>query len=642
MSLEHVSPKWMREWMKRKIWILLITVVLYIFGVMEYVMELPGLVKWEILSFIGPENESFFMITAGTAILCALQGFGYLYSQQKIDFYLGNPVNRKHFFRTEYLASALIGMVPCLFARGLCYFIQPEYTKEMLFAAIAGVLVNFAGYLMIYGITVLVMLLSGSWLMVTVSIPVFLSYGQILFGLIVTKYSALFFKTFYRMDISNRLADCFSPFFAYRELAGIKNSGGIMGWQFAEHKEMTVAVCIYAVMLFIITRKLFLIRPSEAVGRAIAFKRAEKLIKFAVSIPFALLLGFYVMRLSLKEKSFVLLALGIVFGAVLANSILEMLFQADIRAVFARKRDVMICVTAALCIAGSFYADLWQYDKYQPALEEIEEIALSINGMDGAYEEGDSYVTEQKLEKIRLTGEAKERAAKWLLDVKENQKQEASVTDVTVAFQKQDGSCSYRKYMVTMEQLNAFGNIYETEDYKKGTIALLSAERAVNMEFIWENGAEKYRLELSEEEKEELLSIYQEETSKLTFDDIKKENPLSWMRLVRPYEEGGAEGYLYSCHEKTIKFLEEMGIPAGKSIKDYEILGIEKSYQSENGWVIEEVEEPQEIERVREQLVYERLALQPILHQMEDDHLKVRYRRVDGKGTDVVECRMEK
>ncbi len=196
--------------------------------------------------------------------------------------------------------------------------------------------------------------------------------------------------------------------------------------------------------------------------------------------------------------------------------------------------------------------------------------------------------------------------------------------------------------MVTMEQLNAFGNIYETEDYKKSTIALLSAERAANMEFIWGNGAEKYRLELSEEEKEELLSIYQEETGKLTFDDIKKENPLSWMRLVRPYEEGGMEGYLYPCHEKTIRFLEERGIPAGKSIKDYEILGIEMSYQSENGWVIEEVETPEEIERIREQLVYERLALQPILHQMEDDHLKVRYRRVDGKGTDVAECRMER
>lgn len=228
----------------------------------------------------------------------------------------------------------------------------------MVFAAIAGVLVNFTGYLMIYGITVLVMLLSGSWLMSMVSIPVFLSYGQILFGLIVTKYSALFFKTFYRMDISNRLADCFSPFFAYRELAGIRNSGSMIGWQFAEHKEMAVVVCIYAVMLFVITRKLFLIRPSEAAGRAIAFQRAEKVIKFAVSIPFALLLGFYVMRLSLKEKSFVLLALGIVFAAVLINSILEMLFQADIRAMFARKRDVMICVTAALCIAGSFLCGL--------------------------------------------------------------------------------------------------------------------------------------------------------------------------------------------------------------------------------------------------------------------------------------------
>lgn len=98
MSLEHVSPKWMREWMKRKIWIILITIVLYIFGVMEYVMELPGLVTWEILSFIGPENKVFLMITSGTAILCALQGFGYLYSQQKIDFYLSNPSAEGIFF----------------------------------------------------------------------------------------------------------------------------------------------------------------------------------------------------------------------------------------------------------------------------------------------------------------------------------------------------------------------------------------------------------------------------------------------------------------------------------------------------------------------------------------------------------------
>lgn len=58
--------------------------------------------------------------------------------------------------------------------------------------------------------------------------------------------------------------------------------------------------------------------------------------------------------------------------------------------------------------------------------------------------------------------------------------------------------------------MTAFKNVYDTSEYKESTNSLAEYKKVGNREFIWSNGGEEYRLNLTDDEKDKLLNCYKE------------------------------------------------------------------------------------------------------------------------------------
>ncbi|MDE7404853.1 MAG: hypothetical protein K2M81_07090, partial [Lachnospiraceae bacterium] len=59
-------------------------------------------------------NVGFVFLTAAIALVSAVQGFSYLYSRKKIDFYMGMPVKRKKRFLVIWANGILLYFLPYL------------------------------------------------------------------------------------------------------------------------------------------------------------------------------------------------------------------------------------------------------------------------------------------------------------------------------------------------------------------------------------------------------------------------------------------------------------------------------------------------------------------------------------------------
>ncbi len=101
--------------------------------------------------------------------------------QQKVDFYHGIPVNRKHLFWANYLNGILIVAVVygvnLILTLGVttAYGISPS---QLMGTVISGYLLFMLHYAMIYAVTVLAMIMTGSVIVGIFGTAVFESYLQ--------------------------------------------------------------------------------------------------------------------------------------------------------------------------------------------------------------------------------------------------------------------------------------------------------------------------------------------------------------------------------------------------------------------------------------------------------------------------------
>ena len=108
------------------------------------------------------------------------------------------------------------------------------------------------------------------------------------------------------------------------------------------------------------------------------------------------------------------------------------------------------------------------------------------------------------MEKMVLSGNAKKESIEWLKAIAENQSSKNIISHVSVAYRLKNEKVIYRRYAISgnNNQIEGFENVYNTSDYKKYTNSLAEYNSVGKYEFIWSNGIEEYRLNLTDDEKE--------------------------------------------------------------------------------------------------------------------------------------------
>ena len=253
MTSKNLFFKLMREDLKRRIWALGLAFLSFFFGmpvaaamgassisqsyqrwVAEGATFYGGTVSPEVERYnrmtelaeqiVGIHNVFIVCIIMAAAVVLGLTGFMYLHSKKQVDFYNSLPVRRELLYAVKYIDGILMilfmYLLNLLFAVGV-FLANGLPLSVFLTGSLAAFAVHMTGFLLIYGLTTIAVLLTGNFF---VSILGGIVLHSLIPSLVLTVYvlMSLFFMTInYRgTDVLQRIAVNGSPFSYYISLVG--------------------------------------------------------------------------------------------------------------------------------------------------------------------------------------------------------------------------------------------------------------------------------------------------------------------------------------------------------------------------------------------------------------------------------------
>lgn len=373
---------------KRRLWLLVISLLLFVLAIpISTAMEISriqateenlGLIKMQeqlyermmqALSF----NSGTAILAGCFAVLAGVQGFSYLYDRSKIDFYHSKPVKSSKRFTTIWINGVLVYAIP-LIAGTVLNVLLVTASGVMDTALFAGtceaVVLLVVLYIAIYSIVILAVMLTGKPLITIMGVGVFLFYEMAVRALFIGCCS--FFFDFYHGYIGDDWdMPLISPFY-------MSNKFTTDEWGLAL---TVIGLLVFAAAVLALAFWCYKKRPSELAGSAMTFQGIKPVIKIGVSVPVAILAGMAtagLMEYSPLDDSgspFFPILLGVIF-VVLCNALIQVIFEADIRGMFHKKRDIVITAVLSFIIVLVFRYDLVGFDNRIPKSGNIESVAI--------------------------------------------------------------------------------------------------------------------------------------------------------------------------------------------------------------------------------------------------------------------------
>lgn len=521
---------------------------------MQYETRLLDLVT-DILGF----GNAIVALTIGiAAIVLALTAFMYLHSRKQMDFYHSIPVRREVIFAVKYLDGFLIVvsmyLLNMIFALGI-FAANGVGLSTTAVPAFMAMFVHMVGFLLIYGLMTIAVVLTGNFFISILGgivlfsyVPAFVSLVE---GLMYLFFAAVNLRA---VPLSSWMVHG-SPIAYYTSLV---NEG--YGMELAKYGIVAgkAAVAFIAVLLMTaVALVLYKLRPSESAGKAMAFKLSKAPIKILLVVPvtiFAALL-FWNVYYSMLWAVF-----GFLLGLVLSHGIIEIIYHFEFRKLFANPAQMGICAVLSLAVIGFFRYDVIGYDRYLPKEADFQSASLygygmrdwneyglpikdsdgySWNYMDGSnYAAGNMEVTDYSL--IQAIAEAGiENARTTREDRILNHWEYTKETEagywisLEMGYHLKNGKKVYRNYSVNLAAMReTFEALYTTPEYKKGVYPVLSYHTD-NLMGIYEARDGRIQ-ELATDQKvmEEILSAYKEELTALTLEERSRETPVTSIRFL--------------------------------------------------------------------------------------------------------------
>ena len=617
MISKNLCFKLMREDLKRRIWTIALTILSFVFTLLVPVaikcssftenMEraTEDFYKLNLINNLRnmvEVNGLVITILLVLAVVWAVSGFRYLHNSKQVDFYHSIPVKRHQLFLASYLNGILV--------LGIVYFVIQVLSAGLILNTGLGgqtlgsvwwkiFLLNMVYYSMIYTTTVIAMMMTGNIVVSLLGTGVFLGYGPAVIVLI-EGYRQMWFLTLF--ETSAQEAEwirkiCYSsPFtnymFSLEDFSSKPFAPKIIG---------AIAV---TVVLAIIAYSLYKVRPSEAAGKAMAFKKTETPIKILITIPVAVVFGmfFYSLRSTVFWAVF-----GTICGSVLTCCLMEIIYHFDFRKLFNNRIHLVGCMAASVLLMLAGVYDWYGFDSWMPNAANIKSASVSLKYSDDWVTYGEANLetdylgrkgyswiyknqTDYQFEHMELTDiyTVMELAKKGVLENQEfRQKSRGNQlfgytygNRYIVQYHLNNGKTITRQYYISqdekMEELEAA--IHDNKEYKKGTYPILEQIATDTAAVYFQQYDVTKQLSLTPEQKEHLLAFYQKDLEKLTIATRKAELPIGTIQFrtlnleeaitfnkqesSRSYVSLEERSYypVYPSFLRTIQAIEETGI----------------------------------------------------------------------------------
>ncbi len=569
MTSKSLFYNLLREDGKRRLWSMALSFLVFFFtfpvrtalslserlrGQYDYPYIVSSLEQW-----LGFRNGWVAALLILLSLIMGVTSFSYLHSRQKVDFYHGIPVNRKHLFWVNYfngifIPAAVYGInliitLGVVAVNGISPF-------EVLGSAITGFLLFMIHYSMMYSVTVIAMILTGHVLIGVFGTMVLQFYFVCVIGVLEFCYSR-FFYTSYRggRDVFSYFMDKCSAVVLFLMNLERLQPGTPAGTQAVRIFAVLAVTVVLTFLSFLLYKK----RGSEAAGKAMAFKVSMPVIRIPIVVLSSLSgsIFFWSMHTSVGWAVF-----GLICGMFLSHCVIEIIYHFEFRRLFSHWKQMVACALLAAVIFCGFRYDLFGYDSYIPAEASIESVAMSMQ--DATYwvsygsprqdSLGEYYWEYQNSDDYAFSHmELKDTAPVLSLvrdAVARNQKlhheddgfndwEDGSIRySFSIKYTLKNGKDVYRSYQLSSDEIRPeIVEIFENQEFKKAVYPILvqtledtswvrvSRGEQTNIVSRDRNGTDKAMTE-------KLLSAYQEDLRNLKVETMENENPIATIQFL--------------------------------------------------------------------------------------------------------------
>ncbi|GEM_PF-3790007 len=458
--------------------------------------EKEAYITESINSLLSLNNKLISFLVVCFAVIAALSAFYYVNSKKQTDFYHSLPLRREKLFSVSYLSGVLYFVLPYLGNTiiSLALIAGSGFAGYLSFGSVAmSVLVNLLYYFAIYSICVFSCILCGNVIVAMLGCGVFLGYFPALIGVWLTHFDQ-YYETFYigYYNIMRILRNA-SPVF---DLFSLNGSADISALRVFAYLGLIAAIVALSVFLY---KK----RPSEAAGRAMAFRLSKPIIKYPLVFLFALCGGLFFYSAGGNDMGWMIF--GYFSGIILTHMIVEVIYHFDIKGMFRQLKPLgfFTVLFAAMVLVMAF--DVTGYDTKLPSSGSVKAVSLNIDRMNDIYSamglsRGYDYNDREKqiLSSFTLSDENNIEAALSLAslgvdavlnsDNRENYLNNVRTSRVGIVFELDGGREMRRQYtLIDAEKAEQYlMQIYDTDEYKDKLYGSLRTETfdATNLEIV--------------------------------------------------------------------------------------------------------------------------------------------------------------
>ena len=537
---------------------------------------------------------AFLMITA--AVVIGVSSFAYLHNKKKVDFYHSIPVRREALFGAQF--SGGIFMVGAAYGFNLLLLtgVALSYgvpAGRILGAMAGGWALNMLYYALMYSVAVAAMMMTGNIVVGVLGTGVFFFFlpGVMM---LLGWYCETFFVTTARYMWSSDQ----SPFtWGVRYLSPFSVYINSFGWKMNELvKHVPELICTILAFLAVATLDLELYRkrPSEAAGKAMAFKKSMPPVRILLVLGIGLAGGMFFWSLQSRLRWGLF---GTMVSVVLTHCIVEIIYHFDFKKMFCHRLQLGLCLAAGILAFLSFRYDWYGYDSYIPSKEEIVSASLDIGvdsswlsdktfetGSDGKlqrrYADPYEYMEENmvltdKEAVMSMVEEGRKRALEgrderlgirkavaridgyhsnaarsiggadgppsiflaMKTGSKEDSEQEKFETNMTVCYRLANGREVRRSYSLPLSAvMDSYEALYRQDAYKEGMYRILSQEPGQVKQVLYREADQVMDVSQDSRVQEAVLKAYQQDMRELTVEERLVEMPVGSLVFMTDQE----------------------------------------------------------------------------------------------------------
>lgn len=562
-------------------------------------------------------NVLLLLCTCATAVVSAVQGFSWLYSRKKIDFYMGMPVKRKKRFLVIWLNGIFLYVIPYLLGMLISILIaagNKAVNVQVIEVVLQASALHFGVYIGLYHLAILAVMLTGNIVVTGLGLAVLCGY-EYLVRMVDYGYRNLFFKYF--SYYGYRELPVLSPIGIYIELTNANGYGvnAKAGW--------IIGLIVFGIGTGLLAYLCYLKRPAETAGKAITFELTKPVIKTLLVIPIALLLGLIVSDFigfdplkNMDGIGYLILAIGL--GIVIGCCAIQVIYEFDIKGALHQKRHIVLNGILTAFIFLLYCYDLAGFDSYVPDAGQVESAAFIPSGYDAVggntsyylyRESGFEYMSAEDYgeKHMELTNveDVCELAEYSITEYDKIDRysdayleESGSWPYATVIYRLKNGNKVYRQLWVNVEDEKTCGlldRIIGSEEFKKGYYMTCSEDFD---QFLENNGQYKvkatygnlvYQKKLSKTDLTGLLEAYRKDAETTNFTQVKESIPIGVVRIELEQQESGI--YLGECgmniypiYENCVSYLKEHGYYMEKQLELEDVIQIQVINQNSEAY----------------------------------------------------------